>query len=379
MAENALQLDDAVDTDLEAIFEKLVAFPTLSDDLVVNHEALDYIGGYLKERGMHVQRFEPTSNSHEILLASTRPDNAKNPTLLLAAHGDVVTASESMFTLRKEDGKFFGRGVFDMKFAIACYMRAVDEIKVDLAEYDFAIMITTDEELGGRDGINGVRKFVEAGYLPKVAVLPDGGENWQLETVSNGYMHFALEAHGKTGHSSRPWLADNAVERLTDALHAIRQHFKDHGPETDTINTATIRTSDVPANQVPDYAIVELSIRLRHPGNLDHWRKIISDACQEHGVVVVERAGWEATFNDLENPYVRRFADLIEEVTGIKNTGFHSYAGSDARFYAEAGVPYANTYPVGGGHHSDHEWLAESSLMQFKEVILRYIKAIAKE
>lgn len=372
-------LNDTTDTELEAIFTKLVGFPTMSDDMAANHAMLDYIAEYLQERGMYVRRFEPTAKAHETLIASTRPDNDKRPTLLLAAHGDVITADESMFSVRKEDGKYFGRGVYDMKFAIASYMKVVEELKNELAEYDFAIMITSDEELGGRDGVNSVREFVNDGYIPKMVVLPDGGENWQLETASNGYMHLALEAHGRTGHGSRPWLGDNAVARLNDALYDIRQHFKDQGPETDTINPATIRTSDVPANQIPDYATAELSIRLRHPGRLVYWRKLVTEICEQHGVTVVERAGWDATYNDPENEYVRRFADAIEEITGIKNIGFHSYAGSDARFFADAGVPYANTYPMGGGHHSDQEWLAEISLMQFKDVVLRYVKDIAKE
>jgi len=371
--------DNTIDTDLEALFEKLVAFPTISDDLAANHASLEFIADYLQQRGMYVQRFDPTDDAHETLIASTRPDNAKTPTILLAAHGDVITANESMFHLRKEDGKYFGRGVFDMKFAIAAYLKIVDELKDTLSQYDFAIMITSDEELGGRDGVNSVRKFVKDGYLPKVVVLPDGGEEWQLETASNGYMHLAFEARGKTGHGSRPWLGDNAVERLIDALYDIRVLFKDHGPETDTINAATIRTSDVPANQIPDYASADISIRLRHPGRLLHWRQTIGDICEKHRVTIVERAGWDATYNDPENLYVHRFADVIEDVTGVKNIGFHSYAGSDARFFAEAGVPYANTYPTGGGHHSDHEWLAVGSLARFKEVVLRYVQEVSKD
>lgn len=379
MSDETRDISGAVDTELEAIFKKLIEFPTTSDDFAVNHEALSYISDYLQERGMYVQRFERSAMTHESLIASTRPDNAKTPTVLLAAHSDVITGSETLFKLRKEDGKYLGRGVYDMKFAIASYLKVVDELQGSLSEYDFAIMITTDEEIGGRDGVNGVREFVNAGYLPKMVVLPDGGEDWQLETASNGYMHLAFEAHGQAGHGSRPWLADNAVDRLTGALYHIRQQFKDQGPDTDTVNIATINTRTIPANQVPDYASAELSLRVRHPGNLQHWRDILDQICQEHGVTMIERAGWDATFNDLNNTYVRHFADVIEEVTSIKNIGFHSYAGSDARFFAEAGIPYANTYPAGGGHHSDHEWLLEASLVQFKEVVLRYIKDIAKE
>jgi succinyl-diaminopimelate desuccinylase len=362
---------------LEELFRKLIALPTISDDIETNHEALHFAGDYLEARGMHVRYVPPTPDMHEALLASTRPDNAMSPSILLAAHIDVMTAGESMFTLRKEKGRHFGRGVYDMKFAIAAYLKVVDQLEASLPEYDFAILLTSDEELGGRDGVNGVRELVHSGLRPKVVILPDGGENWQLETASNGYIHLLLEAHGKTGHSSRPWMGDNAVMRLVSALHDLGHHFSDQGPDTDTFNIAAIKTSDVPVNQIPDYAAAELSIRLRHVGALVHWQRIVADVCREHGITHTERVSWEAIHNDLDNPFVRRFADLIEEIVGIKVVGFHSYAGSDTRFFAEVGVPYINAYPYGGDHHSSNEWLSEESLYQFQDIVLRYVKEIA--
>lgn len=363
---------------MEELLAHLVSLRTVTDNFETNREALDYVDQYLRSRGMHIQRFARTEHMHEALVASTRSDNAQTPTVLLAAHMDVVPADEHMFTMRKENGKYLGRGVYDMKCAVASYLTIVNELRANLQAYDFAIMITTDEELGARDGVNAVVEFIKMGYRPTFVILPDGGQDWQLETVSNGYLHYHLTATGVTGHSSRPWLGENATEKLVDAIHELRGHFREQNHDTDTLNVAAIKTSDVPANQIPDHAAVDFSIRLRHKGSLAHWRQVIQKLASEHGVEAMERAGFDVTFNDLNNPYVRHFADLTEQVTGVKVTGFHSYAGSDARFFAEIGIPYANAYPKGGGHHSAGEWLAVEALGQLKQIVRQYLEDMAK-
>lgn len=373
-----MQQDDSRISETESLLRALVAMPTLSVSFKVNHEALNFIEEYFKERGMYTKRYPRTSSMYEGLIASTRPDNAKTPTVLLAAHMDIVPAEKHMFTLQKKAGKYLGRGTYDMKCAIACYMSIVDELRDSLADYDFAIMIVTDEEIGGRDGINSTTEFLHLGYAPKFVILPDGGENWQLEAASNGYMHYTLQAHGVTGHSSRPWLGENATEKLIDALHELRDYFREQHQDTDTLNVAAIKTSDVPANQIPDYARVDFSIRLHQREGLTKWREVIRTICEKHRIQSIERAGWDLVFNDLNNPFVRQYADLTEQVTGVKVAGFHSYAGSDARFLAEAGIPYANAYPKGGGHHSATEWLAVEALGQLRQIIRLYLETVAK-
>jgi succinyl-diaminopimelate desuccinylase len=193
--------------------------------------------------------------------------------------------------------------------------------------------------------------------VPKMLVLPDGGQDWQMEESSNGYAHFTLIASGKTAHSSRPWEGENAAFKIISTLQEIKDHFKDHGPDTDTLNISSIIT-DGPVNRIPDYAKAEISIRIAK-------------------VKLIMRFGWDPHFNNMDNPYVKRYAELTEEVTGVKVTGFHSYGGSDTRFFAELGVPYASAYPRGGGHHSDQEWLKQEALEQLSTIITRYVQDMA--
>ena len=67
-------------------------------------------------------------------------------------------------------------------------MSIVDDLASEgiLGDYDFSIAITTDEESGG---YYGTQQLLEAGYNPKVCILPDGGDNWQMQISSKGYIH----------------------------------------------------------------------------------------------------------------------------------------------------------------------------------------------
>lgn len=358
---------------MEQILAKLVEFPTVIGNREANSEALAYVDDFLRRRGMHVKQF--VFNGHGTLIATSRA--TKTPEIMLAAHIDVVTAPQHMFSLRKVNDKYVGRGVLDMKCAIAAYLQVVEELKDDLANYNFGIMITSDEEGGSNDGTTGTKHLLDAGFVPKAAVLPDGGQDWQLETTSNGYMHLTLEARGKAGHSSRPWLNDSATSKLVGLLHELQAQFKTQGPDTDMLNIAVLK-SDAPANQTPDYASAEISLRLKHIDSLAYWRKVINELCDKYHVTAATRMAWGAFHNDIENPYIRAYADITESVTGVHVAGFHSYGSSDARFFAQRGIPYANAYPRGGGHHGNDEWLAVEALPQLKEIIRKYLKQTAR-
>lgn len=358
---------------MEEILRQLVAYKTVTGNHAECHKLLSYVADYLVARGMHVRWLE--YHGYKSLVASVKP-NKKDFTVMLAAHIDVVAAPDALFTMQKKAGRYIGRGVLDMKCAIAAYMKAVDELQDNLQDYDFGIMLTSDEEIAGTDNINGTSSLINEGYVPKMLILPDGGQDWQLEASSNGYAHFTLIASGKTAHGSRPWEGENAAFKIISTLQDIKEHFKDHGPDTDTLNISSVIT-DGPVNRIPDYAKAEVSIRIAKKDGLEYWTEIFNDICTTHKVKLIMRFGWDPHFNNMTNPYVKRYIQLTEEVTGVKIKGFHSYGGSDTRFFSNLGVPYASAYPLGGGHHSDREWLDEEALEQLGTIVTRYVQAMA--
>lgn len=356
---------------MEAILEKLVSFQTVTGDSQSAHEALDYVADFVGKRGMYVERFE--SNGFESLIATTSPGH-KTPTVMLGAHIDVVPAAEELFELRKADGKYYARGVYDMKFALAAYLQLIDELQEDLTSYDLGLMVTSDEESGGN---NGVAKLAAEGYLPKVCILPDGGPDWQIQTFAKGMLVVRLVTQGKTAHGSRPWQGDNPILPLMNTVQEIQNLFdnKDHWDKTLSVNQ--FHAGEV-TSQVPASAEACLDIRYITATQRDTLLTQIEQICRRNGTEVKSLLDANITKFSLDDPYISPFAKLINKVTGTKVTGSKTLGTSDARFLAAHGVPCISMYPPGGGLHSTEEWLSVEGFYQFKEILQQYVEEIAK-
>jgi succinyl-diaminopimelate desuccinylase len=353
------------------IFADLVAIPTVSSDSKANAKALNYIENFLGERGMHVKRM--SWEGKESLVATSQP--TKHPRIMLVSHIDVVPAPPRLFKLVEQDGKFYGRGTCDMKFAIAAYLQLVEELRENLSAYDFGIMVTTDEEVGG---FNGTKKLLEAGYRADACVLPDGGDNWQLEQEAKGLLWVILTAGGKPAHGSRPWEGESAIEKTLLFLQSMqRELFAEQNNNTSTCNIGIIRGGSA-VNQVASSCHVDVDVRTLNKEEHQRIVKWVEMASRKYDV------GYELYLNDppievdLADPFVIAYGNSIEKVTGRPLQTMKSNGGSDARFFARYNIPTLVAYPTGGGRHSDHEWLEVASFYQFRDVLSDYIEQTAR-
>jgi succinyl-diaminopimelate desuccinylase len=362
-------------TEAERQLAALVAMPTITDDSTANDMCLDYIEHYLAERGMYTERFQ--FDGHGALTASTRPDNAKSPSVLLTSHVDVMSGDETLFTLREEDGKLKGRGVYDMKFATAGYMQLVDDLKDRLTDYDFTIMITTDEEYGSRDNINGTARLIEAGYRATVCLMPDSAApGWEVEKLAKGFWRFDLIAKGVTAHGSRPWEGESASFKLIQALGELKEYFSGHGPLTNTLNIGVVH-GGVTYNQIPSLMTAGVEIRvMSHQDYIDILERI-HELCKRHDVAYKERIYGPPVATDLDNSLVQSYMDSVEAVTGKRPEGCVSFAASDAIYINNVNIPCIISCPEGGKHHSEDEWVDRESFLQFVPILRNFLDKTA--
>jgi succinyl-diaminopimelate desuccinylase len=363
-------------TEAERQLAILVGMPTISDDTGANDMALDYIEDYVTKRGMFCRRNR--FDGHGTLLASTRSDTILTPKILLTAHVDVMSGSEQIFTLRREGDKLLGRGVYDMKFSIAGYLQLIDELRDSLGDYDFGLMITTDEEYGGRDDINGAHRLVEAGLRPEVCIMPDStAPGWDIETIAKGYWRFDLVAKGITAHGSRPWEGESASLKLIHALHELKEHFVDHNVDTDSLNIGMIQ-GGVTYNQVPDFMTAGIEIRYISKANLKKLQTIVKEICDKHAVTREDRIVGELVKTDLKHPLVAAYLDSVQTVTGDRPKSHISCAASDAPYFFVEGINCIISCCEGGQHHSENEWISQNSFLQFVPILRDYLEKVAK-
>jgi succinyl-diaminopimelate desuccinylase len=359
--------------ELEDILRRLVAYPSISGNSTANHELLEYVAEFVTARGMFVRWFN--FNGYESIVATTKPDDL-TPKVMLAAHADVVPAAPQLLKLRKGNGYYYGRGVLDMKFALAGFMQLIDTLQGDLSSYSLGLMVTTDEELGGW---HGVAELLRQGYRPQVCVIPDGGENWQIQTFAKGIYVVDIVAKGASAHGSRPWLGVNAITILLQVYQEIASLFSEHQePHTNTVTMTRINAGKA-LTQIPNKATMTVDMRLISKAEWFRIEKAVKAICSKYKVKIQGGVSSLPTEFDLAHPLIAPYAALIEEVTGVQVTGSRTLGQNDGRFFAEYTIPCVSLYPPGADLHHERERLAIPSLQQFYEITLRYVQQIARD
>lgn len=355
----------------DPFLQKLIAFPSESHNREANNQILDYLADFLADHGLHVAHYN--FKGIRSFVATTIKDS-KTPKVMLGVHLDVAPAPEKLFNLREDEYNYYGRGVYDMKFAAACYMHIIDQIKDSLADYDLGIMATTDEEIGGQ---NGVKQLVEMGYWPGVCILPDGGQNWNIETMAKGLLAARIKLEGNAAHGSRPWEGDNPIFPLMSLLQEIQALFNNQHIGSNSFNLGAIHAGRI-HNQVPSTA--EALVDFRYLSNKDYSTisKKAADICAKYNASFIEEIHGLPFITDLNNPMVKPFTESIRKITGHTPAGTMSIGASDARFFAAAGIPCILTHPEGDGQHADNEWISKDGYQQFILVLRDYIDKMAR-
>jgi len=362
---------------MEKLLKKLISFKTETKKPKESKKALGWIKKQVKGLPLFISDFE--SEGFPSLVLTTQ--RTKRPRLWLQSHIDVVEGSKEMFHPKLKGRKLYGRGAFDMKFAIACYIKLLKEFNADLSDYNFGVMITSDEEIGG---FNGVKFLLDKGYMSDLCFMPDGGGDWKIEEAAKGVWHLKIESKGASAHGAYPWIGENALEKLFEFLLKLKESFpqepceeKDHFHNT--LNIGKVEGGKV-ANTVPGNAFALVDIRFTPQTSKKDLEKIIRSAQKKFkGIRVEEMIFGESYSIKRDNKYLKTFSEIAKEKFD-KEIGFSvSHGSSDARFFAKKGIPTILIRPKGGGHHSEEEWIDLDDLEKYYEVLKLFVEKVAKK
>lgn len=369
-SQNLAQLTD--------LLSRLIRFPTITSDQATNRAALDWIEEQLTGLPLHIKRYN--NEGYPALVATTR--DTRSPKLWLAGHLDVVAASPAEFEPRLHDGRLYGRGAYDMKFALAVYIQLLQDLGPRLAEYDLGLMITCDEEFGGSRGTGWLMNA--QGYRGAAALIPDGAPGWAVETGAKGIANLIVSARGKSAHGSRPWLGDNAIDRLIAFFADLKSHINPPAePCGDplhlhtTFNIGAIEGGNT-ANQVPDFARAAIDMRFtpEHlPEEVIAW---VNQAGAAYGVTIERIDSLDPSYRLPQDGPVAVWKDAVHTVTGQEPGSVFSTAASDARYFTAFGIPCIVTYINGGDHHANGEWVEAADLPRFYDTLQVFCDAWAR-
>ncbi len=186
---------------------------------------------------------------------------------MLAGHYDTVPAQGNV-PGRIEDGAVHGCGASDMKGGVAVALELVRDLAPgEPGPVDVALLLFGREELPPQH--NPLPALFDASPLVREADLAILLEPTDLTIQAGcvGNLSARVTFHGVSGHSARPWLADNALHRAIEGLAAVasrerREATIDGLPFFEVVSVTRLE-GGIADNVVPDTAVA--TVNLRYP------------------------------------------------------------------------------------------------------------------
>ena len=172
----------------------------------------------------------------------------------LSTHLDTVPP---FFPAREDEEFIHGRGACDVKGIIASMIKATEEL-LEEGQRNFGLLFVVGEERSSVGAYHASAHPAGSRYL--INGEPTGNH---LALGSKGVLRYAVKASGKMAHSAYPELGESAIDKLLDALAAIRaiELPTDEVLGESTLNIGVISGGRAP-NVIADQAEAEIMIRL---------------------------------------------------------------------------------------------------------------------
>lgn len=217
-----------------SILRDLIAFDSVSRNS--NLPLIAYIQGYLERLGIACELVTSEDGRKANLLARIGPEGKGG--IVLSGHTDVVPVDgqewhTDPFALTEKDGKLYGRGTSDMKSFVACCLAMAPQLAKQNLKEPIYFAFSYDEEVGCLGVPHLVRRMVERGLTPSLALIGEP-TMMQVVTAHKGVLSYETTVRGIEHHSSQPHLGVNAVQvaaELVAFLSSVGRELDLHGLE----------------------------------------------------------------------------------------------------------------------------------------------------
>jgi succinyl-diaminopimelate desuccinylase len=273
------------------------------------------------------------------------------PLVVLAGHYDTVPAQGNV-PGRVAGGAVHGCGASDMKGGLAVALELVRDLaSAPPGAADVALLVFGKEELPPQHNplpelFDGCPLVHEAGLV--ILLEPTDG---QVQAGCNGHMSARLTFRGVSGHSARPWLADNAIERALAGLAPIaaveQRDVVAGGLVFHEVLSVTRLEAGIADNVIPDRAVATLSFRYapdRTPAEAEaHLRALAADGGAELEVTGDSPPGAVVADEPLVQSLLAAGANGLEPKQAWTNVADFTARGIDAVNFGPGHTRYAHT------------------------------------
>lgn len=334
----------------------------------------DYLAEQFRKEGCQVEFLSPQNTLYGRHL-KIEYGSGKEQVLILA-HVDTVYPKDKVANngFSMEDDRLLGPGVYDMKGGLLQLLWSIRLIqKLSLTtKYRIVMIINSDSEAGGVSS----RRYIENEAIKSKAVFvlessaaPEG----ELKNQHCGTGRYRLKISGASGHPSQYSPTTSAIHELSfqiQRLHSLSQ------PENRlVVNVGQVWGGDT-VNTISPHATALIEMRFLDQEEGQRTEALILNA-QAFTNCTVEING------DITRPSVRRNADTqrlmcmarhLAEPLGLYFKDGVVGEASDGNYAAALGVPTLDGLgPVGGGAHSEQEYITRDSLIQRTALLIKIL------
>jgi succinyl-diaminopimelate desuccinylase len=203
--------------------------------------------------------------------------------VLLAGHLDTVPAQDNR-PGRIDGGRVHGLGASDMKGALAVM------IELALAGAPYRCLFFGREELPVQE--SALTPLLAREPLPAELVVMMEPTACELHAGCLGNINATWTFRGRSGHSARPWTADNAIERAAAGVLALAaqppQPHAFEGLEFVEVASVTRIAGGIAANVIPDRAECHVNFRYAPGRDAAAAEARLAELCAGHGELRID-------------------------------------------------------------------------------------------
>ncbi|MCH8518833.1 M20/M25/M40 family metallo-hydrolase [Candidatus Gracilibacteria bacterium] len=360
------------------LLDTLLKIPSVSSDIPELERIISCVEGYFSSNTNAIIKRYNFNDKPSIVIQNFEGFEAD---IILNGHLDVVPPSEDgQFEPYEKDGKIFARGSGDMKSGVALMMVLMKEIlEKNYQDKRVSLMITSDEELGGEDG---VKKLVEFGYIARDCILiPDSGSVLEITIAEKGIVDIDVEITGKAAHSSRPWLGDNAIEKTMQLYRELKNTFEESDKLTlqneywgSTVELTMI-SGGVATNVIPDSVNAHFNIRLTETyEDTEQFLKSLESIITKYSGTITSIQQGGLVYTPEETQILQKYLGIARNITGLHAINFtREHGASDGRYFAEKGVPVILHRPDTENIHTAGEYVEKQAIFDIYDVYRAFI------
>jgi len=263
------------------------------------------------------------------------------PMIVMYGHTDTVP-EQGNGTARLEGDRMYGLGTSDMKAGVAVMIHLLEDDAIRNGPFD-VVGVFYDKEEGPsvENGLEEVLDRVDWLAAAKLAIVMEPTD-LQLELGCNGVLNADVIFRGKSAHSARPWLGENAVTKAGEWLADLHSREPKlvviEGLEYREVFSITRASAGIANNIIPPEFVINLNHRfppLYGLGEAESRLRTVAAAADE--VVIKDRAPAGIV------PEGNELVSKLQRITGAERAAKQGW--TDVARLSERGIPAVNYGP----------------------------------